>query len=493
MNKKVVANVLSSGGQIACIGVVYFFLYKYLLKQLGVEMLGVWSVVMATSSIANIANFGVATSVVRFVALYLKEDTQERINELIFTAVIFIAGFFSVLGLIILPSAHFILSRIIDVKYVDVALKILPFSLICLIVNAIAGVYASVLDGMQKNYIRSLIFTLSSIVLLGLTFLLTPAYGLKGVVFAQLAQSVFTILGCLFLVMKITKYNQLKWQWNKEIFKEIFAYGIKFQVISISAMLNEPVTKLLMAKFGGLQFTGYYEMANRLIMQLRGVIINANQSLMPLMVKSSEDQRLNKVNNLYKINFLAVAAVSLILLTIPVLASNVIAKVWIGHHESMFDLILLLTAVSMYVNLLCGPAYFSLLAEGILNPVIKSQIIIGVLNLILGFVLGKYFGGMGVVFGWLLAVLLGTVYLIRNYAVNNKSLSKFKLSLGLNLILVTTLSFLILKHFNNNFFSRYASYEVGYTMGYGLICLLFLFLIYKEIKNYDKEKSIPSL
>lgn len=484
------ANVVSSGAQIGVIGVVYFFLYKYLLKQLGVEMLGVWSVVMATSSIANIANFGVATSVVRFVALYLKEGAEDQINKLIFTAVIFIAGFFSLLGLIILPFAHFILSRIIDVHYVDIALNILPFSLICLIVNAIAGVYASVLDGMQKNYIRSLIFTVSSIVLLGLTFILTPSHGLKGVVFAQLAQSIFTILACLILVMRITKYNQFKWQWSKEIFKEIFAYGVKFQVISISAMLNEPVTKLLMAKFGGLQFTGYYEMANRLIMQLRGVIINANQSLMPLMVKSSEDKQSNRTNILYRINFLAVASISLILLMMPFLASNVIAKVWIGHHEPIFDLILLLTAGSMYVNLLCGPAYFSLLAEGTLNPVIISQIIIGILNLALGFILGVYFAGMGVVIGWLLAVFVGTVYLIRKYALNDNALGKFKVSLGLNLIILATALFLIFKHFTHDFFSTHTGYEIMYTMIYGLICLPLLFLVYKEIKTSFKEDKI---
>ena len=52
----VLLNVISSGGQVLLIGLVYFFLYRLLLKVLGVELLGVWSVVLSTSSLANLAN-----------------------------------------------------------------------------------------------------------------------------------------------------------------------------------------------------------------------------------------------------------------------------------------------------------------------------------------------------------------------------------------------------------------------------------------------------
>jgi O-antigen/teichoic acid export membrane protein len=413
-NRRVVFNVLSSAVQVALIGLIYFFLYKYLLKHLGIELLGVWSVVMATSSLANLANFGVATSVVRYVALYIEEGSLDKINKLIFTSLIFIFGLFVLLSAIILPFADILLRKVVNVNYLNDGLKILPYSVACLILNAVAGVFASVLDGMQKNYLRSIIFTSSAVVLLGITYLMTPRYGLQGVVLAQLAQSVFTIIGCLFLVVNLTAFNPFKWQWNRLIFKEIFSYGIKFQFISLSAMFNEPITKLLLAKYGGLQFTGYYEMASRLIMQLRGVVISANQSLVPLMVSGSKGGKTNA--SLYRITFLCVSVISLILMFLPVLASGIIAKVWIGHYEYLFDVILFLTAISMYINLLCGPAYFALLAEGKLGPVIISQVIIAVINIIGGFLLGKHYGGIGVVYGWLIAVIVATSYLIIDYS-----------------------------------------------------------------------------
>lgn len=453
MNKKVLINVISSGGQVALIGVVYFFLYKFLLKNLGVEMLGVWSVVMATSSIANVANFGVATSVVRFVALYVKDGTKEQINQLIFTAAIFIFGFFVLLSAVIMPFAKILLGYVIDAKYLIIALKILPYSVGCLILNAVSGVYASVLDGMQKNYIRSLIFTSSSLVLLGLTYFLTPKMGLQGVVVAQFSQSIFTLIVCLILVINLTKFNPLKWQWNKMIFKEIFSYGIKFQFISLSAMFNEPVTKVFMAKYGGLQFTGYYEMANRLIMQLRGVIVNANQSLMPLMVKSSIETDNNESNDrIYKASFLGVSSISLMLLAMPLLVSGIIAHIWIGHYELIFDYVLLLAGISMYFNLLCSPAYFALLAEGRLNPIIISQIVIALLNIFLAYLLGNFFGGVGVVYAWLTAIVTGSAFLLFKYSkISNISLfSVFRKEILL--LAIQTVAFFILKYSFSSYF-----------------------------------------
>jgi hypothetical protein len=46
------------------------------------------------------------------------------------------------------------------------------------------------------------------------------------------------------------------------------------QAITISQMLYDPITKGLLVKFGGLDLAGYYEMANRLVVQLRGFIVS---------------------------------------------------------------------------------------------------------------------------------------------------------------------------------------------------------------------------
>jgi len=421
MNKKrVLVNIISSGIQVLIVGIVYFFLYRFLLTQLNVKLLGVWSVVLATSSLANLANFGVSSSVVRHVAIYNRDGDSKKLRSLIFTSSNFLLVLFCLLSLIIYPFASLILKGIIGSQYLNVALEILPYSIACLIINEVGGVYASVLDGLQLNYVRSIIFTISTVILLALSYWLTPLYGLKGVAYAQVIQTIFTFITCLMLLVLRTKYNPLKLNWSKSIFKEIFSYGMKFQFLSITAMLCDPVTKTLLTKFGGLNFTGYYEMAGRLVNQVKGAIVNANQSLVPVLIHQSNNDGMGKKVDLYKINMVAVFYFSLFVFSMLIIFSGFISTIWIGSQVPFFLDCVMLLCLGAFVNLHCNPAYFSNIASGKLNTLIYSQIIMALGNLIFGFVGGYLFGAMGVVWGWILASALGSIYLIRIYHKQNE-------------------------------------------------------------------------
>lgn len=411
IKKKLVAlNVVSSASQVLFIGLVYFLLYRFLLKQVGVELLGVWSVVLSTSSLANLANFGVADSVIRFVALFTKEGDDFKIKQLIFTAVIFLGLLFLLIASIIYPFADLILKSVLPIKFLKDGLAILPYSLACLVLNAVNGVFASVLDGMQRNYLRNIIFTFSAVMLLVLAYLLVPKYHLQGVAFAQLCQSAIALLSCMSIVIVQTRYNPFKWYWSKSIFKQIFSYGMKFQFVSLATMLNEPVTKILLGKFGGMAFAGYYEMANRVLVQAKGVIVSATQSLVPVMVHLSDD--LAEIQNFYRKVFSNVLFFTLTAVGIIMIAGHAISFYWIGSYQDIFYNTLAILALSMFVNILNSPAYFFYMAEGNLNVLIKTHLILGITNFVCGYALGYFFLGYGVVFGWFLAILIGSVYML---------------------------------------------------------------------------------
>jgi O-antigen/teichoic acid export membrane protein len=403
----VLLNVITSGGQVVFIGLVYFFLYRYLLSRLGVELLGVWSVVLSTSSLATLANFGIADSVIRFVALFIKEGDNEKIKKLIFTSSIFLFLLFVTISIIIYPFADIILKAVLPVKYIKDGLTILPYSLICLTINSVNGVFASVLDGMQKNYIRNTIYIVSALILLVATYFFVPVYHLKGVAIAQILQSVFALLSCFVIVVYYVRFNPFKWNWSKAIFKQIFNYGMKFQFISLAAMLNEPITKILLSKFGGMAFTGYYEMANRLIMQARGVIVGSTQSLLPVMVGLSKEE----VPAFYKRIFPKVLFFSLTAMCVIVLGGHLISFYWIGQFQPIFYFTIITLSISTLINLITGPAYFFFMAEGNLNILIRVHLILGISNAALAFTLGSIFGGYGVVIGWCIGMLLSSIYI----------------------------------------------------------------------------------
>ena len=236
---KILINAASASLQILVSGGVYFFLYNYLIEKLGPEQLGVWSLVLATSSIANVASFGITSGLVKFVAEYNVSGRNSEIQRLITTSFIMLLVFYFLLVIILYVLGGFILQYAIDERHIQTAMQLLPYSLVGLWMNALGGIFTSVLEGFQKNYVRNIIISLSGFVFLGLTYALLPAFGLVGVAYAQLIQSLFIFILSFIMMLQYMEIRQVNWKWSNVIFKEILTFGYKFQIISVCQMLYD--------------------------------------------------------------------------------------------------------------------------------------------------------------------------------------------------------------------------------------------------------------
>jgi O-antigen/teichoic acid export membrane protein len=99
---KLFKNSFSAISQVVVVGVVYFLLYAYLLHTIGIELLGVWSLIIATTSMALIANFGISTSIVKFVSTYASREDYDGLRKLIFTSSLFIVVAYVVIAALLL-------------------------------------------------------------------------------------------------------------------------------------------------------------------------------------------------------------------------------------------------------------------------------------------------------------------------------------------------------------------------------------------------------
>lgn len=481
--KRISINIISTILQVLVVGVVYLFLYKFLLESLGIEKLGVWSIILATSSIANLANFGITSGLVKFIADYNAKKNLKDIPKLIFTALVSIIILFLLIVIIIYFFSKVILGFVVEQKYLSLALEILPYSLLCLFINSVGGIFTSTLEGFQKNYVKNFLFLFSSVFLLLSSYYLVPIYQLKGVAIAQVLQSVIILVGSLLFVINTSQlaiFN--KWNWDYKIFRELINYGAKFQVISVFQMLYEPITKGLISKFGGLAVLGYYEMAARLVNQVRALIVNANQVMVPVVAHTNSTQKEN-LKELYNKMMSITFFVNVLLISVLLIFTPIISILWIGHWEPIFVFSMLLLSTSIFVNILIGPAYFSCVGEGNLNLILKSQIMIGVLNLILGYVLGYYFSGKGVIVSWAISVAISSFYLFYNYQKEKdipltNLFTKYNVILFVVSVLVTIFSFM--------FYDVFVSYinNIWVLLGFYIIVIIVVFIPF-IIKNKD--------
>ena len=419
---KIFSNSVAAMVEVIIVGIGYFVLYRYLLRHLGIELLGVWALIISSTSFALIANFGISTSIVKFVATYYAKNEFDKLRKLIFTAILFVAVSYSLVSILIFIFGIYAIPFFIDVKYISIAFQILPFSLISLIINVMGITVGGCLDGIQKNYIKSYIVSLTSILLLILSLLLTPKYGLKGLVFAQIIQSLtMLLLTTIYLSKSLKSVFSLKWNWSNSAFKEIINYGLKMQALSFMQMLFEPITKGLLSNFGGLAMVGYYEMGSRLVSQLGSLIVRANQVIVPVVAEAREKNEFY-INQLYKKSFSIVLFFDVILISALTIASPIISFLWLGEIVPFFLFVVILNSAVLFVNIISNTAYFSYLGKGELKWLIYSYVAVTVLNPLLGYVLGLNFNAYGVVSAWNLSFLVNSLLVLFSYHKTNNIL-----------------------------------------------------------------------
>lgn len=418
--RQILINAVMSLIQVVVIGITLFLLYRFLLRTIGVEKLGVWSVVLATSAIANIANLGISASVVKYVAKYLARNEEENIVALIQTSTLSV-GIFVGCGLALAyPLLSWLLSVVIPPAHLKDALSILPYALLSLWITIVASVFQGGLDGYQRIDHRSLLLTGGAIIFFILCFIMVSSHGLMGLAYAQLANSVILLLGSwLMLKRHLPRLPFFPQRWDRKLFREIAGYSVNFQIVSILAMLYDPITKALLTKFGGLSMAGYYDMSSRMLLQFRSLIVSANQVLVPV-VADLQETNPDHIRTVYRDCFRLLAYIALPLYFIIMALTPIISELWIGRYESVFVQFSIMLSVGWLINSLIVPAYFVYLGTGDLTWNVISHITIGLLNAGLGFILGTIYGGLAVVAAWVFSLVVGSCIVFYSFYFKNK-------------------------------------------------------------------------
>jgi len=404
--RQILINAIMSIIQIVVIGIVLFILYRFLLDTIGIEQLGIWSLVLAITSVTQFANFGLSGSVVKFVAKHIAHGENKNISVIIQTATLSVGAFLGLILIICYPIAKLVVGLVILDKSLPLALSILPYAFLSLWIMATISIFQSGLDGYQRIDLRNFLLMGGAILNLLLCIMLVPVYGLIGVAYARIIQNITILLGSWYLLKRQLQLLPIfPYKWDKGLFKEIIGYGINFQVIFIARILCDTITKVLLSKFGELSMVGYYEMASRVIIQFRALIVSASQVLVPVIADINE-RTPKKIQSIYITSYQLLFYLALPLYSLIIISMPIISDLWMGHYERIFVLFATFLAIGWFLNMLNAPSYFANLGTGELRWNITSHIVMALLNVSLGFLLGFFYGGVGVVIAWVISLAL---------------------------------------------------------------------------------------
>lgn len=418
--RRLFSNAAVSVAQTIISGLVLFILYRYLIDQLGSKQLGLWSVILASTSVARLSDMGLTGSVVKFVARYRALNDDEQAAHIVQTAALSIAGVMAILCLAVYPLLDKVLALSIPEESMAEAMLILPYAVFSLWLGSVGGVFQSGLDGCQRMDIRNILMIISNLFLLASAYYLVPLFGLKGLAIGQVFQGSLLMLASWFaLHQQLKALPWLPYQWRRVKFKEMLGYSVNFQINSIAMLLFDPTIKLLMSRYGGLSTTAYYEMANQLVIKLRALLIAATQALTPTVAELHETAP-EKIPELYLKAYRIVFFVTIPFYAAILIALPLISDLWLGHIESQFILFGTMLLVGWGLNTLCGPAYFVNLGTGELKWNSISHVLMAVLNVVLGLMLGPKWGALGVVSAAMISLVIASGLLILMLHKHNK-------------------------------------------------------------------------
>jgi O-antigen/teichoic acid export membrane protein len=418
--KQIFWNAATTIAQVIGSACALFVLYRFLVRSMGVERLGIWSLVLATTSVVTLANQGFSTSIVKFVAKYVACGKAQSVSVLIQTALLSTAAALTVLCVALYPAAHWILRLVLPGTRLLEAYAILPYAFLSLWINIAGSILLAGLAGHELITHRNYVVLAGSALYLALGFLLVPRYSLLGLAYAQTAQTGACFLATWVLLRRtIPQLPIVPHHWDAALFREMCGYGLHFQFITASQAVREPVTKALLAKFGGLAMTGIYDMASRWVFTFRELIVQANLVLVPT-ISGLREREPEAIPAVYRASYRLVFFLGVPAFAFLLAVSPIVSHIWLGRYEPVFVLFVGLLAAGWLVNILSNPAYVVDLGTGALRWVSIGCACTAILNPALGYFAGKYFGGAAVVAVSAFSLIVGYAIVLAAYHLENR-------------------------------------------------------------------------
>lgn len=412
---RLVRNAGASVLQVLLTAALVFITYRLLLQYLPMEQIGLWALIVGSLAVAKLAEFGLGSGIMRFVAGDMAVGDAEKAAVTISMAVVCSIGLVVCVGLIAYPL---ILPLVLDVApsgLEDSAGTLFFTASLAVAIGTPSSIFLGAIDGCQRMDIRAGIQVAGNCVQLLLTAILLPKGGLSALGYVQMAQAGFLlIVGLGFTVFLIGARFRAYWGFDKERFREVVTYGGGLQLSAIAQMFFEPLAKVLLTALGGLALTGYFDVANRLILQCRGIIIAAYTAVVPYVAAraSSTEMSDGDISGIYEKSFGLLLFGLLPYFAVIIAALPLILTLWAGRFDAMLLAVALIQAFGWMINSLNAPAYYMFVALGSVRPLILSHLTIGVVTLVLGSAFGWLFGGFGVLAGVNAALIVGSVQLL---------------------------------------------------------------------------------
>jgi O-antigen/teichoic acid export membrane protein len=449
-----ILNVASSLLQAFVSAVSAIFVSKFSFHFLGAGLLGFWAIILSISSFGAFLNSGICVAVIKFIAESDGKDPYV-VRKTIFSSLVIS------LTLTLLASIFIFIIFIIyfsfQPSYEGHSWYLYALgAIIVFILTSLSNITLNFFDGFKLTYFKNGIIIFTTIIYLSLSYFFLKQFALLGLIVVLIIQNFLIIISGLTILHRRKYFIFSLTYFDKSHAKELLRFSTKVQYITVIGFILDPLTKGLLKYFGSYNNVGVYDMANKLVLQVRLIIVNLNQLLLPYFSKTVEgDGKSNKY--IYITIFkLLIRPATWIFISL-IIFSKFFSIFWLKQYNPEFVFYIVLLSVASLINVLSTPAYYSSLGQGKLRSLLDVHLLMGLLNLLLGFILGYFVSAKGVAAAWAIALTVGSIVLIY-YASKEYNITLMEKAGESLWVLATGLLFAFFPLFFPDYYSKYYTF-----------------------------------
>jgi O-antigen/teichoic acid export membrane protein len=406
-------NGMLAAAQVVLTSVGYLFAYRVMGATVGIEVIGSWSLCLAIGSVATLADLGASDGLARTVAERAAATDSGGLRRVLVTGIVFCSIACLAGGLICYAVAKAALPRVLsDPAALATTLAVLAPALIVAGLNALGLSCQGVLEGLERYQLRFVAGVAATIVFVASIMLLVPAAGLAGVVWAYLAQAgtLLAISGtlCFLLTRGSSRGSNGP---SLGLLRELVKVGLPMRATGLVTLLLDPLTRVAVTYFGGTASAGYYEVASRLVLQLRTVIVAGFQAGLPRLVKLATLGSAN-ASQVTGQTYRGGLSIAVAAFTMAILVGPFIFQFVLGRVPPLGMQFFVMLCAGWCINAISAPFFFSLVAKRRVAALWLSSAVMGVANVTLFGLLGRLFGAQGVVASLAISIAAGSLVTI---------------------------------------------------------------------------------
>lgn len=384
--------------------------FSILVRLTDANTIGFWVLLNSLLSFSKIADFWSA-GLVTFVAEDVERGDVERASRLVSTSMLTAAAGFLVVVLGVGFALNLLAYHIPGVDDAALVRGVVPLMCVTFWLTTVAATYQVGFLGFNRPALKLMQNVGGSLMFLILAIVLVPHYGLWGILVAQAVQGFLMLcFGILVFHGFMAKSSPLLW--SGDDFKRLTHYGSKATVVGVLQLTCDPLIRLLASHFGGLPAVTLIELATRMIVAVRGLIMSVGQLLVPAFARASLQDH-SETAKLY-----GTARQVFVVVTVPVLAcllcfAPVLERLMLVKPTPEFIPMMWMLSLGWGVNIVTAPAFFLLTGRRRLRPLFWNRLLMLLSVLIFGALGGQFFGILGVTFGVAVGLVSASLFVFQ--------------------------------------------------------------------------------